>query len=67
MLEGIFQPTHLLLIFGIASLVLGPKKLPELGKGIGESIRGFRLAVKEHVGATDKKTTGDENSTPPSL
>ena len=45
MLEGLFQPTHLLLIFGIALLVLGPKKLPELGKGLGESIRGFKSAM----------------------
>jgi sec-independent protein translocase protein TatA len=46
MLEGLFQPTHLLIIFGIALLVFGPKKLPELGKGIGESIRGFKSAMK---------------------
>jgi len=51
MLEGLFQPTHLILIFGIALLVLGPKKLPELGKGIGESIRGFKsaMAAKDEV------------------
>jgi Sec-independent protein translocase protein TatA len=30
---------HLLVIFGIALLVFGPKKLPEMGKGIGEGIR----------------------------
>ena len=46
MLEGIFQPTHLLVIFGIALLVFGPKKLPELGKGIGEGIRGFKAAMR---------------------
>ena len=46
MFEGLFQPTHLLLIFGIALLVFGPKKLPELGKGIGEGIRGFKSAIK---------------------
>jgi len=46
MFEGLFQPTHLLLIFGIALLVFGPKKLPELGKGIGEGIRGFKSAMK---------------------
>ena len=46
MLEGLFQPTHLLVIFGIALLVLGPKKLPELGKGIGEKLRGFKAAMK---------------------
>jgi sec-independent protein translocase protein TatA len=27
-------------------LVFGPKKLPELGKGIGEGIRGFKSAMK---------------------
>ncbi len=46
MFEGLFQPTHLLVIFGIALLVFGPKKLPELGKGIGEGIRGFKAAMK---------------------
>ena len=51
MLEGLFQPMHLLVIAGIALLVLGPKKLPELGKGLGESIRGFKsaMAVKEET------------------
>jgi sec-independent protein translocase protein TatA len=47
MFEGLFQPTHLLVIFGIALLVFGPKKLPELGKGIGEGIHGFKSAMKE--------------------
>jgi sec-independent protein translocase protein TatA len=46
MFEGIFQPIHLVVIFGIALLVFGPKKLPELGKGIGEGIRGFKSAIQ---------------------
>jgi sec-independent protein translocase protein TatA len=46
MFEGLFQPMHLLVIFGIALLVFGPKKLPELGKGIGQGIRGFKSAMK---------------------
>jgi sec-independent protein translocase protein TatA len=45
MFEGLFQPMHLLVIFGIALLVFGPRKLPELGKGLGESIRGFKSAM----------------------
>ena len=45
MFEGLFQPTHLVVIFGVALLVLGPKKLPELGKGIGEAVRGFKSAI----------------------
>jgi sec-independent protein translocase protein TatA len=51
MFEGLFQPMHLLVIAGLALLILGPKKLPELGKGLGESIRGFKsaMAAKEDV------------------
>ncbi|MFZ3341542.1 MAG: twin-arginine translocase TatA/TatE family subunit [Terriglobales bacterium] len=45
MFEGLFQPMHLLIIAGIALLVFGPKKLPELGKGLGEGIRGFKSAI----------------------
>jgi sec-independent protein translocase protein TatA len=47
MFDGLFQPMHLLLIFGIALLVFGPKKLPDLGKGIGEGIRGFKSAIRD--------------------
>jgi sec-independent protein translocase protein TatA len=42
---GILEPMHLVVILGIALLVFGPKKLPELGKGLGESIRGFKSAL----------------------
>jgi sec-independent protein translocase protein TatA len=45
MFEGLFQPMHLLLILGIAIVVLGPKKLPQLGRGLGEGIRGFKDAL----------------------
>ncbi len=45
MIEGLLQPTHLLVILGIALLFFGPKKLPELGKGLGEGIRGFKNAM----------------------
>lgn len=51
MLDNLFQPTHLLIILFIALLVFGPKKLPELGKGLGEGIRGF----KESMNGTEPK------------
>jgi sec-independent protein translocase protein TatA len=54
MFEGLFQPTHLLVIVGIALLIFGPKKLPELGKGLGEGIRGFKAAMKETVEETPR-------------
>ncbi len=46
MLDNLFTPTHLLLVLGIALLVFGPRKLPELGKGLGEGLRGFKQAIK---------------------
>lgn len=46
---------HLLVILGIALLVFGPKKLPELGKGLGDGIRGFKDAMKDHEKTTDAK------------
>jgi len=47
MFEGLFQPMHLLVIFFIALLVFGPKKLPELGKGLGDGIRALKEGMKE--------------------
>lgn len=42
----LFQPMHLLLILAVGVLLFGPKKIPELGKGLGEGIRGFKDALK---------------------
>jgi sec-independent protein translocase protein TatA len=42
MIESILGPTHLLLIPVVALIVLGPKRLPEAGRGLGSPIRGFK-------------------------
>jgi len=60
MFEGLFQPMHLLVIFGIALLVFGPKKRPELGKGIGDGIRGFKSAM-----AMKDRDDSSEEAAPP--
>jgi len=60
MIEGLFQPMHLLVILGVALLMFGPKKLPELGKGIGESIRGFRSAVSGNGEIPDKNPSPEK-------
>ena len=52
MLDNLFQPTHLIIILVIALLVFGPRKLPELGKGLGEGIKGFKEGIKG-IGGTD--------------
>jgi sec-independent protein translocase protein TatA len=42
----LLTPTHLLLVLVVALLLFGPRKLPELGKGLGEGIRGFKDGLK---------------------
>jgi len=60
MFEGLFQPMHLLVIFFIALLVFGPRKLPELGKGLGEGIRALKEGMKE---TTDQASTDQGKKT----
>lgn len=45
MVGDILQPTHLLFVLAIALLVLGPKRLPEVGRTLGSGIRDFRNAL----------------------
>ncbi len=45
MVGDIFQPTHLLFVLVVALLVLGPKRLPEVGRTLGSGIRDFRQAL----------------------
>lgn len=43
----LLSPMHLLIIFFVALLIFGPKKLPELGKGIGEGFRALKDGMKD--------------------
>ena len=47
MFEGLFQPTHLILILLIALIIFGPGKLADLGKGLGDGIRNFKSSVSD--------------------
>lgn len=47
----LLTPTHLVIVLVVALLLFGPRKLPELGKGLGEGLRGFKEGIK---GATDQ-------------
>ncbi|HYM62641.1 MAG TPA: twin-arginine translocase TatA/TatE family subunit [Thermoanaerobaculia bacterium] len=60
MFEGLLQPMHILLILGIVLIVFGPSRLPELGKGLGESIRGF----KEGLDNSHKKDDASKPAPP---
>ena len=65
MLENLLQPSHLLIVLVIALFVFGPKKLPELGQGLGKGIRSFRDSMKT---ATEEpeKTAPEKIETPAS-
>ncbi len=52
MFEGLFQPMHLILILVIVLIIFGPGKLPELGEGLGKSIKAFKKAMKEEQTVT---------------
>lgn len=49
-------------IAGIAALVFGPSKLPELGKGLGQTIKSFQTAAKEFE--TELKTASKQDEQP---
>jgi sec-independent protein translocase protein TatA len=69
-------PLELVLILGIALLILGPGKLPEVGSALGRTIREFRRAssdiqdatnVSPDTGAADRpRETTDDAAAPPS-
>ena len=44
------QPWHLIVLAVVAFLLFGAKRLPELGKGLGEGLKGFKEGIK---GVTD--------------
>jgi sec-independent protein translocase protein TatA len=56
----LLQPTHLIILAVVAFLLFGARRLPELGKGLGEGLRGFREGIK---GVTEPPpTTTQQNS-----
>ena len=63
MFEGLFQPMHLLVIFAIALLVVGPRRLPELGKGLGEAIRGFKNSSTGGEATPPRRATRNGDAT----
>jgi sec-independent protein translocase protein TatA len=64
---GSVGPTELILIFIVALLVFGPKKLPEIGKSVGKAIREFKKAsddikgrIEEEIAASEIKDIGKD-------
>jgi sec-independent protein translocase protein TatA len=45
MFTGILQPTHLIIILVVALVFLGPKRLPEAGRALGQGLKEFRSSI----------------------
>jgi sec-independent protein translocase protein TatA len=61
-LIGPVGPTELLLIVLIIVIIFGARKLPELGKSLGEGIKNFRKSIggskdKEEDSSSEKKSS----------
>lgn len=65
MVGDILQPTHLLFVLVVALLVLGPKRLPEVGRTLGSGLRDFRSAINgESTESRDEIESKPWQSTP---
>lgn len=58
---GSIGPTELLLILLIVIIIFGARKLPELGKSLGEGIKNFKKAVS----SGKEEDTHSNNTKPP--
>ncbi len=62
MIEGLFQPTHLIFIVIIALIVLGPAKLGDVGGALGRSVREFRDNVDDPNKAPEQLVTSSSTA-----
>jgi sec-independent protein translocase protein TatA len=62
----LLQPWHLVVILVVALLIFGPSKLPGLGKGLGEGIKGFKEGIKG-LGNSDDAEKPDTTKTTPEV
>ncbi len=57
---GSIGPAELILIFVIALLVFGPKKLPEIGRSVGKALREFKKTSDEIKGRIEEEIEASE-------
>jgi len=57
--------TELLLIAGVALLIFGGKKIPELMKGLGKGVKSYKEGLKEPLDTEEPEKKADEEETQP--
>ena len=45
MFSGLLQPTHLIILLILALVFLGPKRLPDAGRALGQGLREFKSSI----------------------
>lgn len=72
MIFGRFGPVELVLVLAIALLIFGPKKIPEIGKAIGRTIKEFKKGSKadnddqaENAEESEPEQVGEDGQEPP--
>jgi sec-independent protein translocase protein TatA len=58
------EPWHIVLLLAVVLVIFGPKRLPEIGKNLGESIREFRKATTEFGDAVKVGAATPTNEAP---
>ena len=61
----LLQPWHLVIVGVVAFLLFGAKRLPELGKGLGEGLKGFKEGIKGVVDPAPAPPTVQQSVVPP--
>jgi sec-independent protein translocase protein TatA len=60
MFEGLFRPMHLILILVIVLIIFGGRRLPEIGEGLGKSIREFKKAISGQDEPKDESKSNEQ-------
>jgi sec-independent protein translocase protein TatA len=74
MFSGLLQPTHLIILLAVALIFLGPKRLPDAGRALGQGLRQFKDSIghdaqqplaEAAVAAPDETPPVSQQETPP--
>jgi len=61
----LLQPWHLIVLAVVAFLLFGAKRLPELGKGLGEGLKGFKEGIRGISDPPPPVQTAQQSAPPP--
>jgi sec-independent protein translocase protein TatA len=66
MFSGILQPTHLIILLAVALIFLGPKRLPDAGRALGQGLREFKQSIgHDSEPAIAEAAPAEHEKTPP--